>query len=411
LAISALALLAATWRLWLPQTDFPQVPLFDFARSAPAWLDWLGLTVLVGALLVAGVVPQRSRLWQPALLILASTLLAMVVLDQHRLQAWAYQFAIVSVGLATLPKKWAVPWLRLFVVSIYFHSALSKLDYGFLHEHGPLLLSGMVKPFGLSPDDWPERITAGLSLLMPVGELLVAVGLCVQRFRRAAVFAAVCMHLMLMLAVGPFGLDHEWGVLLWNAYFIGQAVLLWGGSEQPAETPIDPVIENPRTFRTVAPCVLIAFVSVWPFASTWGWCDTWPAWELYASRPECAKLYVTATARERLPPSIQKHVGQPDWHDWCRVRIDRWSLEAIGAPEYPQNRVRVGIALALADSFQLDEEIRIVLESPAARWTGTRSERTLTGRRALFDQAATYRFNAKANELKPRISRMDTDLK
>jgi hypothetical protein len=233
-----------------------------------------------------------------------------------------------------------------------------------------------------------------LPLFMPVGEMLVAIGLCIPRCRRVAVITAVCMHLLLMLAVGPFGLNHEWGVLLWNAYFIGQAILLWRRIEPSSESSIEQPVAEQRTLAATIGCVLIAFASVWPFASTWGWCDTWPAWELYASRPERARIYVTAAVSERFPQSIRTHVGQPDWHGWCRVRIDRWSLAAVGAPEYPQNRVRVGIALALADLFEIDQGIRVVLESPATRWTGTRRKRTLTGRRALFDQAETYRFNA-----------------
>ena len=50
-AISSAALFAVTWKLWTPQTEFPQVPAFAFLRTAPSWLDWLGVSGVLASLI------------------------------------------------------------------------------------------------------------------------------------------------------------------------------------------------------------------------------------------------------------------------------------------------------------------------------------------------------------------------
>ena len=47
LAVSLLALVAATWKLWTPQDVFPQVPLIRAACDWPGGFDWVCLAVLV----------------------------------------------------------------------------------------------------------------------------------------------------------------------------------------------------------------------------------------------------------------------------------------------------------------------------------------------------------------------------
>ena len=51
-AVGSIALVAATWRLWVPQTVFPQIPLFSILCSAPAWCDWICLACLLAGLVV-----------------------------------------------------------------------------------------------------------------------------------------------------------------------------------------------------------------------------------------------------------------------------------------------------------------------------------------------------------------------
>ena len=77
-----------------------------------------------------------------------------------------------------------------------------------------------------------------------------------------------------------------------------------------------------------------------------------------------------------------------------KLRIDRWSLEALGAPVYPQDRFQVGVALALAEKYNLGQDIRVEIDSPANRWTGNRSTKVYQGAGAIRELAGQYRLNA-----------------
>ena len=92
-AAAGLALFAATWKLWAPQAEFPQVPLFGWAGSLPLFVDWLAFGVLLGSVTLAAWRPNSRRSW----LVLVVSLSVLIVLDQHRLQPWAWQLLLMAV--------------------------------------------------------------------------------------------------------------------------------------------------------------------------------------------------------------------------------------------------------------------------------------------------------------------------
>ncbi len=96
-AVAGLTLFAATWKLWTPQTEFPQVPLFVWAGSLPLFVDWMAFGVLLGSLMFATWNPNSRRSW----LAFVASLSVLIVLDQHRLQPWAWQLLLMAIVYAT----------------------------------------------------------------------------------------------------------------------------------------------------------------------------------------------------------------------------------------------------------------------------------------------------------------------
>ena len=85
----------------------------------------------------------------------------------------------------------------------------------------------------------------------------------------------------------------------------------------------------------------------------------------------------------------------PLWRDdRCQLRVDRWSLHAVDAPIYPQNRFQIGVALALAEAYELDDHMLVIVESAADRFTGKRSSQTLDGVAPLKNKAEQDWLNA-----------------
>jgi hypothetical protein len=392
----------ATWTLWTSQTEFPQVPLFGWARSLPGFVDWLAFGVVLGSLIVAIVQPSSRRCWGA----LAVALSVLFLLDQHRLQPWAWQLFLMAAailrsqasdgsqpngtrsvnGMALAagdlpenveiasPVASAIPLnvseigrhlparlLRGLTISIYFWSAVSKFDAGFFASHGQTLVEALFHSIGITAAGWPARVKWWLAFALPLGELLVAVGFCWPRTRRATLFAATALHVGLILALGPLGLGHRPGVLLWNIAFIGHDWLLFRSQASGAASALRPGDDDiggltpPRSPARF----LILFACVWPITERWGLCDHWLAWSVYSTRIERVSVTLTDEGVRRLPESARRLAV--DGELW----LDHWSLAALDVPIYPQLRFQFGVIEGLRHRCGADHLVEInVQHSP-----------------------------------------------
>lgn len=392
-AFSGLCLVAATWPLWTPLPLFPQVPLIAGQWLPGDWAQWLTMALLILALVAMLVLPggRSARL---ACATVAACFAMAMLFDQGRMQPWAYQFIILSVLLASCSAHSALMLARLLVIAFYLQSAITKLDHSFLHTLGQQFLATLVQMGGGTIEGWSESMRLAAAMFFPVGELLVALGLIWPRTRSMALGAAVFLHLMLLAILGPWGLAHQPGVLLWNAYFIVQdLVLFWPGSLSPAEP--EPGAGTSRS----APWPVLAMVlaaALLPLTEPWGLFDLWPSWGLYASSAERLSLQVHRVARSQLPEELQPFIETPaDEHDpWLTVRLDRWALATRHAPIYPQARVQLGVALSVAEGAALAERARFIRFGRSDRWTGERDTVIYEGVPAARTAAERYLLNA-----------------
>jgi len=417
LALIVLGLVALTWRLWTPQAVYPQVPLIQWAIGAPRWLDWMGLAALALAALAALLAASRDRLVRPALALLAASMLGMFLLDQHRLQPWAWQFAITAIVLALANSRRSVALLRLLTVGLYFWSAISKLDSSFLHTLGQQFLAALL---GTLVDDWSEQSRFWAAAAFPFGEMLVAVGLCIARLRRASVVLAIIMHLLLVWILSPWGLDHKPAVLVWNLYFVAlnlllfwprdqrqtKAIATWRTTDRSSSEPAAGASTQPgRPPLRFGDCLVTALVVVATLVPTLeliGWWDHWPAWGLYSSRVEQIAVYVAQRQADELSPELQPLLEAASSDGWRRLRIDRWSLAALDVPIYPQNRFQLGVAAAVAEQSDLGWSIRVVELGPAGRFDRKRTSKELRGQDEIVRAADRHWLNAQ-----PRASNAD----
>jgi hypothetical protein len=423
---SLCVLIGATWPLWLPRGDFPRVPFFGWFADVP---NWLSLTFLVAfglAAVAATICGTRLRAGRWCALVSVLAIGVLVLADQQRLQPWVYQLVILEILLTGLSAAESIAWARMLVASIYFLSAVSKLDRSFFDAGGGQIVDGLVHCFGLNGTLGGDNRTLFAGLVAS-GEMLVAVGLCWRRSRKFAWPASIVMHLLLIAALSPWGAQSKPAVLLWNLYFIVQNLILFGVAGElsavaPALSPLSRLgwhwrlarqwffetreegtggqaASGTPQFRSVgflrwALRGLAAFVILFPLSQPFGLCDVWPAWAVYATGPERLRIFIVPNDRDKLPESIRAHVQSPRFEDeLCLVRIDRWSLDTCNAPLYPQNRFRLGVALAIADRAGLDETIVVEIDNPADRFTGERTSRRLQGRSAFVAELERYWLN------------------
>ncbi len=405
LVVFAFVLGGLTWRLWTPQTVFPQVPLFEALITAPPWLDWLAISTLVGSLAACLFATRTGRYRAVTCCSITICTGTLIALDQHRCQPWAYQFAIVALVLALTQDRQALPLMRALVISIYIYSALGKLDYQFLFTVGQQFLQTLGSLFGLDSRSFAEPIRLSLVACFPLIELAIGIGLARSSTRRFAAVAAVVMHVVLMLILGPAGLNHHWGVLGWNAFFAIQAILLFWVKPASAETQQTDV-RTKFAVRSFLANAIILIVIVLPVGERAGVVDHWLSWALYAPHSSRATIDVSATALDRLPAELRRIVDSSNSDElWIEVPISRWSLEQLAAPIYPQARFQVGVAEHLARGMS-EFDLRVTIQSTSSRFTGARKRIEITGSSALRNAESFFRLNCHPRLL-PKLSNGD----
>jgi hypothetical protein len=399
-ATTTLALVAATWRLWAIESDYPCVPLIQFGVSAPAWLDWVLRLCLVSLLVALFVISGRSPWERPLSLATAVVLIGCFMLNQHRMQPWAY---LAAIGCFTFtcqdPGRTFRLW-RLLCVSIYVYSAISKADVAFINGMGHRFLETGLSFLGIDPSDLPRNLNVVAIAAMPLCELLIGIGLILRHGKRWALPLCMALHSSLILILSPMGLNHRPGVLIWNAALMVEVLLLFTGHEQPEDLT---VIGSGRSARArLAECV--AFIAVaCPLLEPTGWFDHWPAWNLYSEQTDKVEILVRTDRLTRFPWELRR-LSVPSRKDpkWSKAYIEEWSLQTLLAPIYPEDRFQVGVALALAERYRLDEAIMVRIHSPPNRISGQRSSHVIVGAQGLRKEAESFILNAIPRSLPPQ---------
>lgn len=455
-ALFAIFLIGATWRLWFAVeanllndqaldsiTRFPKVPLLEIGKSIPQVVDNICTLVVLASLLLFAILSaiasfskrlpdctdyesdcsRSNSKWR---IISAISLLAffagglvLIVSDQHRVQPWFYQFLLVSIVFAWVERDRSIVLLRVLTISIYLYSALGKFDYEFVSTVGRDFLKQALEFVAVDSERFPMGVQMILAHGFPLFELLVGLLFCWPRSRKLAIALAVLLHGGILLIVGPLGLQHQWGVLLWNVYFIVQAVFLFGILRLNADSKTFP--EKARQAKPRSPLALVAqklvtaiivLAIALPATERFGGYDHWPSWSLYAPHNSRVIVEVHPTAFERIPKHLQSFLVQQKTkqeragkdgnaveeateNDWLRFRMDQWSIQSRNVPLYPQDRFQVGVAIEFLRQSKLDRDFRIHILSMASRIDGHREIQTITTLEKLLRRSAEFRLNAQ----------------
>ena len=322
-------LFAATWPLWFQPTAFPIIPLVGLPLSVPALLH----VVVAGLAVVAFACLAFRSAYQPYAPI-AILLIILVLLNQHRLQPWLIQIGVFATFAAILNTRDFVRFSRLLLVSIYLFSAVSKFDYQFTHTLGQQFLATLTGFTGLDVGAWSERTRVLLALMFPFSEALIGLGLLFPNTRVIAAWAAIGIHCGLLLILGPLGLKHHLGVLVWNLFLIVQVWILFIGPCNNGANEVDPDDSELEREPALGWRYLATAILLLPLLEPFSLYDHWPAWQLYAPRNSRVVMHVLEPVAEKLPDSLCD-IGSTS--PWVRVRLERMSFERAWVPVYPQD--------------------------------------------------------------------------
>jgi len=382
-----LAMMAISWPIWHSTGAMPRFPVqgLEFvARDRPV-LDTAALAVCLLGLTVSFMNGRPGRLGAAATAVSA---LALILLDQNRLQAWFYQTLVLSAVYVLLPAGSALGFVRFFAVALYAHSALSKLDWSFAHSMGPSLISPM---FDRLPMTLDAQLQTLVVLLMPIGELIFAMALACG-FWRVGLGGATVMHLGLLALLGPWSLDHSGNVLFWNVSMLIQAWIVFRPAdfrghpeeEEPGECP--EMTQRPLNIDTQPGALGIVqlgmlAVAILPFFERAGLWDPWPSFALYAGHVEQLRIDWPAELRHEIPAEYQPFL-KADQNDLF-LDLTLWSRARFGVPPYPATRIHKRLAAWIAETCPEGMPMRATFLSKANWRSGARTETVLTSAREI----------------------------
>lgn len=360
------------------------------------------VTLMIG--LIMAVAAARNNRIQLGWIVVAGSLFVSFLVDQHRLQPWAYQSFFYALIFCTMNSISGRKWIMPLAASIYVYSAAGKFDFQFQHTVGQDLIAALANLLGGLPENLDAEMTARLALLFPTVELLAGLGLYLPKTRRLSVVVLISMHVSLLILLGPWGLDHSNGVLLWNLMLIAQAYFLFWLRPPIQPTPQEPKSADqamPETNHVGAPAittwcvkllVLLAILS--PLVERYGYWDHWTSWSLYSPHTSRADIELHRSVMENLDPQLIQFLEEDEDNDgWHRLSLESLSLTNRFVPIYPQARYQLAIANQLCCSSDLDTEIRVKLRGVANRWTGKRRESRLIGKQQIQEACKNFWLN------------------
>lgn len=374
LAVFELVLIIATFPLWWGTSAFPQIPLLMALPTAITQVTTVCLMMACAAI-VALPIKDPSKFITKASIAALGCSLVLAVSNQHRLQPWHWLTMLNLAWMIVLPRRDLLTAMRHTVAAVYVCSALSRISLTPEQGFPGIIVRQLLELAGQSGWEMGALQIARLCHLMTLGEFLIGLLLVSPKTQRWGAWGAILLHGSLLLALGPLGLNHHAGVLLWNLCFLCLVPILF-----PFRRTLGKADSGYAPRRTV---VLVA-TWLFPLSGLFGIADNWPSWQLYSSRPESWILSVHESDRRYFPAKVRNAIAAPaPLSEWCVVKLDRWSLEQTRSPMYPEDRFQRAVIQSLLAQVPESARFRVNISEPGFPFWWQRREHQIETREDL----------------------------
>lgn len=311
---------------WSEGRSFPIIPIFSFLPVLESffWTMLLPSFFVINLLFVFVFSDNRVGLF--AALFCASLL---IMFDVNRLQIWMYQWLFMLLVLAFLKEKsrWKF-CLQLMIIALYFWSGFNKLNVYFIDHSFPWLMDtfSATQPIGKS---------FAFALFSAFLEIGIAIGLLLDKTRKFACITAFVMHALILLILGPLGLNWNQPVWPWNLAMILLVYLLFYTEPFAGFSTL-------RNKGILSKLILLIW-AVMPLGNVFEIWDEQLSFKMYSGTnpegilidssiepncfPDSAKVYYTRSTKE-----VENRTQEE------QILIDEWALNEMKVPPYASQR-------------------------------------------------------------------------
>ena len=327
---TALFLLIAkilSWKLWLANRTLPTVPIFDFLYAVPNFIHLILLLTSIFCLVVFIVKPTVNK----ALAIFLLVEVASCLLDQNRWQPWEYQYVFMFFILWVNRKNEQAALLLLLIVfsSTYFYSGLQKFNPHFLKI---VWKRTILEAFLHLPNNITQQaITIRLGYIVPATEIALGICLLIRRTRKIAMAFLIVMHLVVLIIIGPWGINYNLIVWPWNLAMAVFFVIIWNKEIDMAQVKL--LLKPNINWITI-----IAWVCL-PLLNFIGYWDYFFSSSLYAGRIDMCNIEITKPPQNFELNKYYKPKENSDTSNIETIVVQTWAMGEFNTPSCPQARV------------------------------------------------------------------------
>lgn len=370
LALTLISEFAVAPRLWLSDSFFGPIPVFDWIPSLASPFDWIilgALAVLLGPIAV---------LKRPGKFVIAWCVLffSRSVWDEITWQPYFLQFFVMMASLAfvdwsdeegqTGTARRVLNVNRLIFVAIYFWSGVAKFHYKFITE----FISGT---FSLNEDtaSWGASLPWWLGAPVPVIETLLAVALVSSKYRAVGVLGLSGMHVLILAVAGPTILTYNQIIWPWNvAMILFLFVLFWGDKETQLAQMVwiraFPIQKVALVFFVL--CPLLSYVGLW---------TPWLSFRLFAMRYYKGYAFMKQSVVERMPVEWQEQVEKSPFPQFdAKLSLTNWPERELKAFPPWKPSVFKELGRRLGRFAEGRDDLGIIILDPPHFWTGERQQ-------------------------------------
>lgn len=324
--------------LWLANRVFPIVPIFSFLDNVPNAIHLFLLVIAVVLLLLIIVKPHKHQI----LLAIVIVEVLSCLLDQNRWQPWQYQYICMFFVIWYNRKKETVSLLLLIIIfsSTYFYSGLQKINPHFikLMWQSAILKKTLHLPLHLLYN----KNLLHIGYAIPVVEMALGIGLLFIKTRKPAIILIILMHILLLIFIGPFGINYNKIVWPWNVAMIIFSIILWKNKTS---------IYHLKNIQLNANyIVLLAWIFL-PILNIWGYWDSYFSSSLYTGKNKMCYIKIY-----NPPPNFElkkyyQNIKVYNDTTIATIALHKWAMGEMGTPPCPQERVFKKIKTKFTQQF------------------------------------------------------------
>lgn len=318
--------IALSFKLWLSNRYFPLVPVFNFIPAIAAPFDSILLfTFILSSILQIFMPHVKAAKW---LFWICTGVL--VITDINRIQPWFYLYILIlSVSDFCTSGTDKLRFIKILLATVYFYSGWHKLNPEYFNS----IIDWFIQPFYSEKKLFYSALFFAGSLI-PLIEMACALALISGRYVKQSIYAAITIHVLILISTGPIGHNYNSVIWPWNIFMPIALFLAFTSAENEN---LFLYFKNTVKQKSVI-TVFILFITIMPFLNSFNLWPSYMSWNLYSGNTENARMYLGENVNSYFSPAFDDIIK--DCYDApYTINPKKWALKELNVPPFPEKPV------------------------------------------------------------------------